>query len=93
MLDACIRHFKKWHGEITTLYARSDNAANLKNETMIRYLKGVNVQNKDEEGVNVRNNDKEEPPLKVAGLLNSESGDGKATCDRGTANCNAKIDK
>ena len=93
MLDACIRHFKKWHGEITTLYARSDNAANLKNETMIRYLKGVNVQNKDEEGVNVQNNGEEEPPLKVAGLLNSESGDGKARCDRGTANCNAKIDR
>ena len=82
MIEACIQHFKEFHSEITTIYARSDNAANLKNETMIRYLKGVNVRNNEEE-----------EPLKVAGLLNSDSGDGKARCDRGTANCNSKIDK
>ena len=82
MIEACVKHFKKWHSEITTIYARSDNAANLKNETMIRYLKGVNVRNNEEN-----------EPLKFAGLLNSDPGDGKARCDRGTANCNSKIDK
>ena len=85
ILDEAIKHFKTAHRHITTLYAKSDNASNLKNEMMIKFLTGLCVrsdpQNLDEE------------PLKCKGMSPSQPQDGKDLADLGVALANAKIQK
>ena len=85
ILDAAIKHFKTAHRHITTLYAKSDNATNLKNEMLIKFLSGLCVrsdpQNLDEE------------PLKCKGMSPSQPQDGKDLADLGVALANAKIQK
>ena len=83
LLDATIRHFKKGHDEITKLYLKSDNASNLKNEVVVRVLKGIKIQGPD----------LSKEPLTVAGFHPSIPGDGKDICDLCGANCNCKIRK
>ena len=83
LLDATIRHFKKGHDEITKLYLKSDNASNLKNEVVVRVLKGIEIQGPD----------LSKEPLTVAGYHPSIPGDGKDICDLCGANCNCKVRK
>ena len=83
LLDATIRHFKEAHDEVTTLHLKSDNASNLKNELVVRVLKGIKIQ-----GVDVSRE-----PLTVAGFHPSIPGDGKDICDLCGAICNCKVRK
>ena len=44
ILDHAIKHFKTAHKHITTLYAKSDNATNLKNDMLIKFFAGLILQ-------------------------------------------------
>ena len=83
LLDATIRHFKGAHDEVTTLHLKSDNASNLKNELVVRVLKGIKIQGEEVS----------REPLTVAGFHPSIPGDGKDICDLCGAICNCKVRK
>ena len=85
ILDAAIKHFKTAHKHITTLYAKSDNATNLKNEMLIKFLAGLNVRS---DPTNL-----DEEPLNCKGMSPSQPQDGKDLADLGVALANAKIQK
>ena len=82
IFDKCIKHFKTAQKHVTRLYLKSDNAANLKNEILIRYLKGLNY---------TPNSQVE--PIKAIGYVPSVAMDGKDDADKLAALCNAKIDQ
>ena len=82
IFDACIKHFKAAQKQVTRLYLKSDNAANLKNEILIRYLKDLNY---------TPNSQVE--PIKAIGYVPSVAMDGKDDADKLAALCNAKIDQ
>ena len=82
IFDKCIKHFKGAQKHVTRLYLKSDNAANLKNEILIRYLKDLNY---------TPNSQVE--PIKAIGYVPSVAMDGKDDADKLAALCNAKIDQ
>ena len=82
IFDKCIKHFKKAQKHVTRLYLKSDNAANLKNKILIRYLKDLNY---------MPNSQVE--PIKAIGYVPSVAMDGKDDADKLAALCNAKIDQ
>lgn len=83
MLDAAIEHFKKAHDHVTTVFLKSDNASNLKNEWVIRYLLGVSKAGLDPQ----------QKPLTVEEYLTSIAQDGKDEADLLVALANAKISR
>ena len=82
IIDACIKHFKKAQKQVTRLFLKSDNAANLKNEILIRYLKDLNYTH-----------DSQVEPVKAIGYVPSVAMDGKDLADLRAALCNSKIDQ
>ena len=83
IIDACIKHFKGAQKQVTRLYLKSDNAANLKNEILIRYLKDLNYSPPDSQV----------EPVKAIGYVPSVAMDGKDMADLRAALCNSKIDQ
>ena len=82
IIDACIKHFKRAQNHVTRLYLKSDNAANLKNEILIRYLKDLNYTY-----------DSQVEPVKAIGYVLSVPMDGKDLADLRAAVCNSKINR
>ena len=83
IIDACIKHFKGAQKQVTRLYLKSDNAANLKNEILIRYLKDLNYSPPDSQV----------EPVKAIGYVLSIPMDGKDLADLRAALCNSKINQ
>ena len=83
IIDAFIKHFKGAQKQVTRLYLKSDNAANLKNEILIRYLKDLNYSPPDSQV----------EPVKAIGYVPSVAMDGKDMADLRAALCNSKIDQ
>ena len=83
IIDACIKHFKGAQKQVTRLYLKSDNAANLKNEILIRYLKDLNYSPPDSQV----------EPIKAIGYVLSIPMDGKDLADLRAALCNSKINQ
>ena len=81
MIDAAIEHFKKAHDHVTSIFLKSDNASNLKNEWMIRYLSGVSKAGRDPL----------QKPLTVEEYLLSIAQDGKDEADLLASLANSKI--
>ena len=83
IIDACIKHFKGAQKQVTRLFLKSDNAANLKNEILIRYLKDLNYSPPDSQV----------EPVKAIGYVPSVAMDGKDLADLRAALCNSKINQ
>ena len=82
IIDACIKHFKRAQKHVTKLYLKSNNAANLKNEILICYLKDLNYTH-----------DCQVKPVKAVGYVLSVPIDGKDLADLRAALCNSKINQ
>ena len=83
LIDTAIEHFKKAHDHVTSIFLKSDNASNLKNEWMIRYLLGVSKAGLDPL----------QKPLTVEEYLLSIAQDGKDEADLLASLANAKINR
>ena len=67
VLQAVLTNFKAAHGEVSSVYIKSDNASNLKNKVVLRFLKGLKIMG----------HDSSEPPMTIAGCVPSQPGAGK----------------
>ena len=81
IMKRIIEHYKEANKDITSLFVKSDNASNFKNETVVSFLHSLKIGDIPGE------------ELKVVNYMNNSPGDGKDKCDSAGAGAKDKVNR